>query len=159
VLPRLCTATCPAPLVRRSRGALAELEPGPKEDLLRDFSGSRRIFRNATAMGMPSSTLCQQVLERFVVVALLPDQLLDIVIYSATLILASGRARLQPNSFASVQPRTMCGEYKTPGGPMTITPEMEIAAVANSFVAYAACRERLRHQRRTLSHHERLPAI
>jgi len=42
---------------------------------------------------------------------------------------------------------------------MTISPDMEIAAVAISLVAYAAYREWLRHQRRTLIHHERLAAI
>ena len=42
---------------------------------------------------------------------------------------------------------------------MTITPDMEIAAVAIALVAYAAYREWLRHQRRTLIHQERLAAI
>src|SRR5215831_13273346 len=42
---------------------------------------------------------------------------------------------------------------------MAITPDMEIAAVAIALVAYAAYREWLRHQRRTLIHQERLAAI
>jgi len=42
---------------------------------------------------------------------------------------------------------------------MGITPDMEIAAVAIALVAYAAYREWLRHQRRTLIHRERLAAI
>ena len=42
---------------------------------------------------------------------------------------------------------------------MGITPDMEIAAVAIALVAYAAYREWLRHQRRTLIHQERLAAI
>lgn len=42
---------------------------------------------------------------------------------------------------------------------MGITPDMEIAAVAIALVAYAAYREWLRHQRRTLIHQERLAAL
>lgn len=42
---------------------------------------------------------------------------------------------------------------------MGITPDMEIAAVVIALVAYAAYREWLRHQRRTLIHRERLAAI
>ena len=42
---------------------------------------------------------------------------------------------------------------------MDITPDMEIAAVAIALVAYAAYREWLRHQRRTLIHRERLAAL
>jgi hypothetical protein len=42
---------------------------------------------------------------------------------------------------------------------MVISPDMEIAAVAIALVGYAAYREWLRHQRRTLLHQERLAAI
>jgi hypothetical protein len=42
---------------------------------------------------------------------------------------------------------------------MIITPDMEIAAVAIVFMAYAGYREWLRQQRRTLIHRERLAAI
>ncbi len=42
---------------------------------------------------------------------------------------------------------------------MPIGPDMEIAAVAIALVAYAAYREWLRHQKRTLIHRERLAAI
>ena len=42
---------------------------------------------------------------------------------------------------------------------MSITPDVEIAAVAISLIAYAAYREWLRHQRRTLIHRERLAAL
>jgi hypothetical protein len=42
---------------------------------------------------------------------------------------------------------------------MTITPDMEIAAVAVCLIAYAGYREWLRHQRRTLIHRERIAAI
>lgn len=42
---------------------------------------------------------------------------------------------------------------------MSITPDMEIAAVAIALVAYAGYREWLRHQKRTLIHRERLAAI
>jgi hypothetical protein len=42
---------------------------------------------------------------------------------------------------------------------MDITPDMEIAAVAIALVVYAAYREWLRHQRRTLIHRERLAAL
>jgi hypothetical protein len=42
---------------------------------------------------------------------------------------------------------------------MPISPDMEIAAVGIALVGYAAYREWLRHQRRTLIHRERLAAI
>jgi hypothetical protein len=42
---------------------------------------------------------------------------------------------------------------------MVISPDMEIAAVAIALVGYAAYREWLRHQRRTLIHRERLAAL
>ena len=42
---------------------------------------------------------------------------------------------------------------------MTITPDMEIAAVAIALVGYAGYREWLRHQKRALIHRERLAAI
>src|SRR5438045_9504186 len=42
---------------------------------------------------------------------------------------------------------------------MMISPDMEVAAVAISLIAYAGYREWLRHQRRTLIHRERLAAI
>src|SRR5260370_15845387 len=42
---------------------------------------------------------------------------------------------------------------------MGITPDIEIAAVAIALIGYAAYREWLRHQRRTLIHRERLAAI
>jgi len=42
---------------------------------------------------------------------------------------------------------------------MGITPDVEIAAVVIALIAYAAYRQRLRHQRRTLVHRERLAAI
>ena len=42
---------------------------------------------------------------------------------------------------------------------MPITPDMEIAAVAIVLVGYAAYREWLRHQKRSLIHRERLAAI
>lgn len=42
---------------------------------------------------------------------------------------------------------------------MAITPDIEIAAVALALVGYAAYREWLRHERRTLIHRERLSAI
>jgi hypothetical protein len=42
---------------------------------------------------------------------------------------------------------------------MGITPDVEIAAVAIALIGYAAYREWLRHQRRTLIHRERLAAI
>jgi hypothetical protein len=42
---------------------------------------------------------------------------------------------------------------------MTITPDMEIAAVAIALVGYAGYREWLHHQKRTLIHRERLAAI
>jgi len=42
---------------------------------------------------------------------------------------------------------------------MTITPDVEITAVAIALVGYAAYREWLRHKRRTLIHRERLSAI
>src|SRR5215472_8765200 len=50
-------------------------------------------------------------------------------------------------------------EYKTAGGPMPITPDMEIAAFAIALVGYAGYREWLRHERRILIHRERLAAI
>ncbi len=42
---------------------------------------------------------------------------------------------------------------------MPISPDMEIAAVAIALIGYAAYREWLRHQKRTLIHHERMAAI
>src|SRR5262252_5755694 len=42
---------------------------------------------------------------------------------------------------------------------MGITPDVEIAAVVIALIAYAAYRQWLRHQRRTLVHRERLAAI
>lgn len=42
---------------------------------------------------------------------------------------------------------------------MGITPDIEIAAVAIALIAYAAYRQWLLHQRRTLIHQERLAAI
>jgi hypothetical protein len=42
---------------------------------------------------------------------------------------------------------------------MVISPDMEVAAVAIALVGYAAYREWLRHQRRTLIHRERLAAL
>src|SRR5947208_6123613 len=42
---------------------------------------------------------------------------------------------------------------------MGISPDVEIAAVVIALVVYAVYRERLRHQRRTLVHRERLSAI
>ena len=42
---------------------------------------------------------------------------------------------------------------------MTVTPDMEIAAVAIALIVYAGYREWLRHQKRTLIHRERLAAI
>ena len=42
---------------------------------------------------------------------------------------------------------------------MVISPDTEIAAVAIAVIVYAGYRERLRHQRRTLIHRERLAAI
>ena len=42
---------------------------------------------------------------------------------------------------------------------MPISPDIEIAAVAIALVGYAAYREWLRHQRRTMIHGERLAAI
>jgi hypothetical protein len=42
---------------------------------------------------------------------------------------------------------------------MTITPDMEIAAVAIALVGFAGYREWLRHQKRALIHRERLAAI
>jgi hypothetical protein len=42
---------------------------------------------------------------------------------------------------------------------MSITPDIEIAAVAIALIGYAGYREWLRHQRRTLIHRERLAAI
>ena len=42
---------------------------------------------------------------------------------------------------------------------MTITPDMEIAAVAIALIAYAGYRQWLHYQRRTLIHRERLAAI
>ena len=42
---------------------------------------------------------------------------------------------------------------------MSITPDMELAAVAIALIGYAGYREWLRHQRRALIHCERLAAI
>ncbi len=42
---------------------------------------------------------------------------------------------------------------------MSITPDMELAAIAIALIGYAGYREWLRHQRRTLIHRERLAAI
>jgi hypothetical protein len=42
---------------------------------------------------------------------------------------------------------------------MGITPDIEIAAVAIALIGFAAYREWLRHQRRTLIHRERITAI
>jgi hypothetical protein len=42
---------------------------------------------------------------------------------------------------------------------MTVTPDMEIAAVAIALIAYGGYREWLRHERRALIHRERVAAI
>ncbi len=42
---------------------------------------------------------------------------------------------------------------------MTVTPDMEIAAVAIALIGYIGFREWLRHKRRALIHRERLAAI
>jgi hypothetical protein len=42
---------------------------------------------------------------------------------------------------------------------MTITPDMEVAAVVIALIAYAGVREWFRHKRRILIHQERLAAL
>jgi hypothetical protein len=42
---------------------------------------------------------------------------------------------------------------------MTVTPDMEIAAVAIALITYGGYREWLRHERRALIHRERVAAI